>query len=120
MKERFTALTAWLTNALGTPWALVGSVVIVLVWACTGPLFGFSDTWQLLINTSTTVITFWMVFVIQASQNRSDKAVHLKLDEILKWMEAQQPDEAIAAEERTEEEIDQLKEKVRDVAETSS
>ncbi len=60
------------------------SVVVVLVWAVTGPLFHFSDTWQLAINTATTVVTFWMVFVIQNSANRDAKAVQLKLDEIIR------------------------------------
>jgi len=64
--------------------ALVASVLLVVVWAVTGPLFNFSDTWQLFINTTTTVVTFWMVFVIQNSANRSSKATQLKLDEIIR------------------------------------
>ena len=66
--------------------ALIGSVLLVVVWALTGPIFNFSDTWQLFINTSTTVITFWMVFVIQNSANREAKATQLKLDEIIRAM----------------------------------
>jgi len=61
--------------ALGSLWALVLSVFVVVVWALTGPFFGFSDTWQLVINTATTVVTFWMVFVIQNSQNRASQAI---------------------------------------------
>jgi low affinity Fe/Cu permease len=61
---------------------------VVVVWALTGPIFNFSDTWQLFINTSTTVITFWMVFVIQNSANRDAKAVHLKLDELIRSVES--------------------------------
>jgi low affinity Fe/Cu permease len=72
---------------LGSVWALVLSVVVVVVWAVTGPLFKFSDTWQLAINTGTTVVTFWMVFVIQNSQNRASKAVQLKLDEVIRALD---------------------------------
>ena len=64
--------------------ALFASVLLVVVWALTGPIFHFSDTWQLFINTTTTVVTFWMVFVIQNSANRSSKATQLKLDELIR------------------------------------
>lgn len=73
--------------ALGSVSALILSVFVVVVWALTGPLFRFSDTWQLAINTGTTVVTFWMVFVIQNSQNRASKAVQLKLDEVIRALE---------------------------------
>jgi low affinity Fe/Cu permease len=73
--------------ALGSVSALILSVLVVVVWALTGPLFRFSDTWQLAVNTGTTVITFWMVFVIQNSQNRASKAVQLKLDEVIRALE---------------------------------
>jgi low affinity Fe/Cu permease len=72
---------------LGSVWALILSVLVVVVWAVTGPLFEFSDTWQLAINTGTTVVTFWMVFVIQNSQNRASKAVQLKLDEVIRALD---------------------------------
>jgi low affinity Fe/Cu permease len=72
---------------LGSVWALILSVIVVVVWAATGPLFKFSDTWQLAINTGTTVVTFWMVFVIQNSQNRASKAVQLKLDEVIRALD---------------------------------
>ena len=87
INDRFNAIADTLTTALGSFWALIASVLIVVVWALTGPIFNFSDTWQLVINTSTTVITFWMVFVIQNSQNRDAKAVHLKLDELIRSVE---------------------------------
>ncbi len=73
-----------ITVALGSFPALAGSVLIVVIWALTGPLFNFSDTWQLFINTTTTVVTFWMVFVIQNSANRNAKATALKLDELIR------------------------------------
>jgi low affinity Fe/Cu permease len=71
---------------VGTPWAMLLAVGIVALWAVSGPVFGFSDTWQLAINTGTTVVTFLMVFVIQASQNREARATQLKLDELIRAM----------------------------------
>src|SRR6476660_8522616 len=68
----------------GSPWAFIAAVVIIIAWAVSGPIFSFSDTWQLVINTGTTIITFLMVFLIQNTQNRDAKAVHLKLDELLR------------------------------------
>jgi len=68
---------------VGSPWAFILAVVIVLTWAVTGAQFEYSDTWQLVINTGTTIVTFLMVFLIQNSQNRDAKAVHLKLDELI-------------------------------------
>jgi low affinity Fe/Cu permease len=69
--------------AMGRPWAFTGAAGIVIVWATLGPLFQFSDTWQLVINTSTTIITFLMVFLIQNTQNRDTEALRLKLDELI-------------------------------------
>ena len=69
---------------LGSAWAFAGAVLVILIWILTGPTFHFSDTWQLIINTATTIITFLMVFLIQNTQNRDAKAVHLKLDEIIR------------------------------------
>jgi low affinity Fe/Cu permease len=82
--DRFLEVSDGVTDALGTPWALSASILLIVVWAATGPLFRFSDTWQLVINTATTIITFWMVFVIQTSQNRQSKAVQFKLDELIR------------------------------------
>src|SRR5205807_7223990 len=69
---------------LGSAWAFVAAIMIIIVWALTGPTFHYSDTWQLIINTGTTIVTFLMVFLIQNTQNRDAKAVHLKLDEIIR------------------------------------
>ena len=79
-----TASASAITGALGSPFALVAAIALIVGWAVTGPLFGFSETWQLIINTGTTIVTFLMVFVIQASQNRDSKAIHLKLDEVIR------------------------------------
>jgi low affinity Fe/Cu permease len=75
------------SELVGSPWTFLVAVAIVIVWALTGPLFGFSDTWQLVINTGTTIVTFLMVFLIQNTQNRDAKAIHLKLDELIRAME---------------------------------
>jgi low affinity Fe/Cu permease len=83
----FDRITRAIAQWTGSPAAVVGSVVIVAVWALTGPVFGFSDTWQLVINTGTTILTFNMVFVIQAAQNRDTAAIQTKLDEILRAIE---------------------------------
>src|SRR5947207_8694848 len=78
--ERFSrALTEW----VGTSWAFGVALAVVIAWAFTGPLFGFSDTWQLVINTGTTIVTFLMVFLIQRAQNNDARAIHLKLNEIV-------------------------------------
>ncbi len=72
------------SEIVGTPWAFIFAVIIILLWIVSGPLFGFSDTWQLIINTGTTIVTFLIVFLIQNSQNRDAKAIHLKLDELIR------------------------------------
>ena len=72
------------SQALGSPWALIIAILITMLWAATGPTFHFSDTWQLVINTGTSIVTFLMVFLIQNTQNRDAKAVHLKLDELIR------------------------------------
>ena len=72
---------------MGSPWAFLIACVLVVVWALTGPYFGFSDTWQLIINTSTTIGTFLMVFLLQSTQNRDTKAMNIKLDELLRAIE---------------------------------
>jgi low affinity Fe/Cu permease len=84
MQDIFRKFAAKTSEVMGTPWAFLVAVVIIMIWAVSGPIFGFSDTWQLVINTSTTIITFLMVFLIQNTQNRDAKAIHLKLDELLR------------------------------------
>ena len=73
-----------MSAVLGSAWAFVTALLIIIVWAATGPTFHYSDTWQLIINTGTTIVTFLMVFLIQNTQNRDAKAVHLKLDELIR------------------------------------
>jgi len=80
----FTRCAKVTSRAAGRPWAFVLALVMIVVWLATGPLFQFSDTWQLVINTSTTIVTFLMVFLIQSTQNRDAEAVQVKLDELLR------------------------------------
>jgi low affinity Fe/Cu permease len=82
--DRFRRLADKVTEGAGTAWAMGGAALVILVWLLTGPIFRFSDTWQLIINTGTTIVTFLMVFAIQTSQNRESKAMHLKLDELIR------------------------------------
>ena len=84
MRELFRKFAQTTSQAVGSSWAFILAVLIIIVWAITGPMFHYSDTWQLVINTGTTIITFLMVFLIQNTQNRDAKAIHLKLDELLK------------------------------------
>ena len=84
VSDIFRVFAARSSIALGSAWAFAGAVLVILVWVLTGPMFHFSDTWQLVINTATTIVTFLMVFLIQNTQNRDAKAVHLKLDELIR------------------------------------
>jgi low affinity Fe/Cu permease len=84
LREGFRFCAHWVAGAAGSPWAFIAAVSSIVVWATTGPIFHYSDTWQLVINTATTIVTFLMVFLIQNTQNRDSKAIHLKLDELLR------------------------------------
>lgn len=86
-KSFFTRLAGTIAHATGSATAFILACSAILIWAITGPIFGYSDTWQLIINTSTTIITFLMVFLIQNTQNRDAKAVQVKLDELLRATE---------------------------------
>ena len=84
IQDAFAAFARHASAVLGSAWAFSIALLIIVLWAITGPAFGFSDTWQLIINTGTTIVTFLMVFLIQNTQNRDSKAVHLKLDELIR------------------------------------
>jgi low affinity Fe/Cu permease len=83
----FDRFAKWTSRTVGHPATFAAAVLIILVWAITGPIFGFSNTWQLAINTGTTIITFLMVFLIQNTQNRDGAAVQLKLDELIRTID---------------------------------
>ena len=87
MNEAFRKFANKISEAMGTPWAFIAAVFLILGWAVSGPFFGFSEVWQLVINTGTTIITFLMVFLTQNTQNRDAQAIHLKLDELLRGVE---------------------------------
>ena len=98
--------------AVGSPWAFVLAIVTIVVWVVTGPLFGFSDTWQLVINTGTTIVTFLMVFLIQNTQNRDAHAMQLKLDELIRALKSAR-NSLIDLEEMSEDELTKLEEEFR-------
>jgi low affinity Fe/Cu permease len=98
--------------ALGSAWAFAGAVVVILVWILTGPTFHFSDTWQLVINTTTTIVTFLMVFLIQNTQNRDAKAVHLKLDEVIRALKGAR-NQLVDLEGLSDEELKKLEEQFK-------
>src|SRR5438876_5220464 len=99
---------------LGSAWAFAGAVVVVLVWVLTGPTFHFSDTWQLVINTATTVVTFLMVFLIQNTQNRDTKAVQLKLDELIRAIKSAR-NELVDLEDLSDDELKKLEKQFQDL-----
>lgn len=83
-KSAFSSISNRVASAMGSPYAFISAALIVVIWGVSGPFFHFSDTWQLVINTGTTVITFLMVFVVQNTQNRDATAMHIKVDELLR------------------------------------
>ena len=109
MNELFRKFAQKTSQIVGTSWVFILAVLIIVVWAITGPMFGYSDTWQLVINTSTTIITFLMVFLIQNTQNRDAKAIHLKLDELLKGVEGART-RFVNLEELSDKELESLQE----------
>ena len=98
--------------ALGSAWAFAGAVLVILVWILTGPMFHFSVTWQLVINTATTIVTFLMVFLIQNTQNRDAKAVHLKLDEVIRALKGAR-NQLVDLENLSDEELKKLEEQFK-------
>ena len=103
-EDAFRQLALHASNKLGTHRAFIAALALIIGWAVTGPFFKFSETWQLVINTGTTIITFLMVFLIQATQNRDAKAIHLKLDELIRASRARNIFANV--ENATEEELD--------------
>jgi low affinity Fe/Cu permease len=119
MNDMFRKFAQKTAHAMGTSWAFIIAFLIIVVWATTGPLFGYSDTWQLVINTGTTIITFLMVFLIQNTQNRDAKAFHLKLDELLKGVKGART-ELIDLEELSDEELEELHQQFKKIHDAES
>jgi low affinity Fe/Cu permease len=107
MGTRFAAFARHASAAVGSAWAFIIAFATIVAWAISGPIFGFSDTWQLVINTATTIVTFLMVFLIQNTQNRDAHAIHLKLDELIHASKGAR-DQLIDLEQCTDEEIEAL------------
>jgi low affinity Fe/Cu permease len=103
----FYKLARQTSEAVGSPFASIAAVATVILWAFTGPIFKFSDTWQLVINTGTTIVTFLMVFLIQNSQNRDAKAVQIKLDELIRSIDSAR-NQIIDVENSSEKELQEL------------
>jgi len=117
MRDHFSRFATTAAQLSGTYWAFLTAASIIVVWGISGPIFGFSDTWQLVINTSTTIVTFLMVFLIQNSQNRESRATQLKLDELIRAVESAS-DRFIDIEGADEEDLERLKEVFRRTAES--
>lgn len=105
----FTRAAKWASRTAGRPSTFIVALVVIVIWAITGPLFGFSDTWQLVINTGTTIVTFLMVFLIQNTQNRDTDALQIKLDELLRAVETAR-NTMIDLEELDDEELEAIRE----------
>ena len=119
MREIFRKFAQKTSDIVGSPWAFLSAVIMIVVWAATGPIFNYSDTWQLVINTSTTIITFLMVFLIQNTQNRDAKAIHLKLDELLKGVKGART-QLVNLEELSDQELEELQKEFKRLKEKES
>jgi low affinity Fe/Cu permease len=114
IRDAFRVFARRSSAILGSAWAFVAAVLIIVVWGLTGPTFHFSDTWQLIINTGTTIVTFLMVFLIQNTQNRDAKAMHLKLDELIRAL-GKARNEMVDLENLSDEELRKLEEQFQRV-----
>ena len=115
----FTQFTSRVSIALGHPWVFILALGVLILWAFSGPLLGFSDTWQLIINTSTTIITFLMVFIIQNTQNRDNLALNIKQDAIMKKLKITDQD-LIEAEEASDKDLEAKKKRMQKAARRQS
>ena len=118
LSGRFDKMAQWTAAHAGRASTFCAALAAIVVWAVSGPIFGFSDTWQLIINTSTTIITFLMVFLIQNTQNRDTEALQLKLDELIRATEGAR-NRLLQLEELTEKEMDHIKKDFIQLAKSS-
>ena len=114
LSKIFTHFATHVAHASGRPLTFIAAIVLIVVWGVTGPMFGYSDTWQLVINTGTTIVTFLMVFLIQNTQNRDGAAIQAKLDELIRTSAAQNV--YIGIERLTEEELDEIRKRCEERA----
>src|SRR5574341_619164 len=118
MNEFFRKFASYISHWAGSPWAFSIALLVIVSWFVSGPLFHFSDTWQLAINTGTTIVTFLMVFLIQNTQNRESEAMQLKLDELIRAVRGAH-NAFLDLEELTEEDLDRIKKRYEQLAEQS-
>jgi len=111
VEEKFRGFTRKIEQAVGSPWAFLAALASVVVWAGFGPFYGFSDTWQLVCNTGSTIVTYLLVFIIQATQTNDTRALHLKLDELIRVTDAR--NEIMLAEDISPAELNRLKEQLQ-------
>jgi low affinity Fe/Cu permease len=116
--EKFARFSRGTARITGSPVTFILAVLVIVAWAVSGPVFHFSDTWQLVINTATTVVTFLMVFLIQNTQNRDATAMHIKLDELIRAVEGAR-NRMVNLEDLTEDQLNALKEQFASLAETA-
>ena len=122
VREAFRIAARKISDVLGTPWAFMAAVSVVIIWLLSGHLFHYSDTWQLIINTGTTIVTFLMVFLIQNTQNRDSTAIQLKLDEIIRGLSGAR-NHLINLETLSDEDLEQLQEefqRLRNLSESTA
>jgi low affinity Fe/Cu permease len=112
----FTRFARWISAVSGRPVTFALAFLVILVWGTTGPVFGFSDTWQLVINTGTTIVTFLMVFLIQSTQNRDTEALQIKLDELIRAVKGAR-NEVLDLETMEESELDRIRQEYLELAE---
>jgi low affinity Fe/Cu permease len=115
ISEKSARFATWVSVKAGSTWAFILALSVIVVWGVTGPIFHYSDTWQLVINTGTTIVTFLMVFLIQRAQNKGELAVQLKLNELVAAIEAAN-NRLISVEDLSEEDLDTLHEHYRKLA----
>ena len=116
--SRFGHFSRWIARAVGQPVAFGAACALIILWLLSGPIFGFSDTWQLIINTGTTIVTFLMVFLIQNTQNRDAEAMHIKLDELIRAIDQAQ-NALLNLEELEEKDLDRIRADYLKLAEQS-
>jgi low affinity Fe/Cu permease len=116
MNEIFHKIAVRFSTVVGSPKAFLFALLVIIVWGVSGPVFGFSDTWQLVINTSTTIVTFLMVFLIQNTQNRDSRVIQLKLDELIKSIKTAR-NELVDLEDLTDDQLDGIQAQFKELHE---
>jgi len=117
LNERFRRFATKVSNIAGTPKAFITALTLIICWALSGPIFNYSNSWQLTINTGTTIVTLLMVFLIQNTQNRDSKALHIKLDELIRKQKGKSSDKYLNVEDKPDEELENMQAKFKKLQE---